>query len=331
MAILVRSVGPFDGSSTTHRGLEAFLSDQCRLPVLAKDLKYHRDYDAFQKLPTEMRDQVKGLIHRYRKSKNFLKEAYNAVANVKQNRRASSFLQTANIELGAGKKNFADWFFLDLVEWEVGPIMDRTQTTRGQLWTKTWTNHFRDIRFYCSLPYELRLTVGKGPVSHDVGTQVAKGQYKQTFAMKRNKNRWFKYGCYVPRAMAQRGMNTHAYQTLIGYGGETGSKDHIWHMTTSERAKQAGKVLWPAAGLVIKAGKTLLGGPGGSMPTGATPPHIRRQYVDEPDQGADWFDNCKMLWNGSNHLYNRKSFPPQGYVFVKFNAALTLSVYGVGW
>ncbi len=345
---LIHELNEISGQSTQAEVLGRFLDKSYGLPgfVHSRGYRWHVGYEhggrfssgIHQKLPSEMANLVRGVIHHYRKQPSGVlasaRAAYNAVANVMENRAASQFFEQnkSNAHRGAA---FADWFQLGL--WEPGgmpAIHYQIQRARHDLWIRSVDEDARDTRFYCDVPVKLVLYVGTGetgkyrPTDPNVTAINERAYYAQTLAMQRNQHRWFKVGCYVPESAAMGAMDFAArrqyeeiktwYHQLHGY----------------ERAKEgvvavggpiiaAGKVAGRVAAAALGAGADM---PGNQRPNLPNLPQYGAANSNRGDPQVDATDRLHAAWYGNTDKFNRKNLPPAGFVFVKFNCTLEFLV-----
>jgi hypothetical protein len=341
---------PFGGQSTRDPHLEVFLERNWDAPACARPFKYHRDYESSSwlddsppsnrhSLPLQTYLLIKGLIHHYRRRKSGFaagaKRAFNAVANIVEDRAATAFFEGWG---GVPRGEIADWF--SLIIWEpkrIPAIQYREQSDRHALWIRSIDKEARQTRFYCDVPIQVALYVGRNPIvpvyPPDLWSSRIKGrlQYSQFLSQERNAHRWFKIGCYVPDALALPSMNPSAFQRY------TEIKKWYHQLHWYERGKELVQGTVPAA---LKLGVKVATGALSAMSADAevlrgSPMAVRRmenQSAAGRRGDADpAFDHLQRLWYGNTTAFNRKNLPPPGYVFVKFNCMLEVFVIGVGW
>jgi hypothetical protein len=358
----IGSTPPIDGQSTTVPELTGFLDRPRRLPELAAGYKFHRGYLHAQgnssleqavywigqqlnivdptiefQIPSDVVSLIKGVIHTFRAKQSTLKAAYNAVANVMDDNRASSFLVSrGKADWKSDKNKNLTWFMLGLYEEEAPVIRHRP------LFSVLAPDPARDIRFFADLQYAIVIFTGSGrpparpPTWIDLGAHqrggggaLASGQVLD--------ERWFKVGQYVDDDTARKWM---AFDTKAHYmritGRVPGYEDTYWHLSGWERFKEGTKAVGEGLGRgALKVGPTILksalGGHSG-ISTGS-PPSVPSRWQEQRlmdsgagDSAAGPATYARAMWHGHTTDFNRKSIVPPGHCFVKFNGWLDVSV-----
>jgi len=360
----IGSTQVFDGQSTTVAELQTFLDEARRLPELASGFKYHRGYLHAQgnnlasqaiykignalsivdptikmQLPFHVVSLAKGIIHYYRSRKAGaaakLKAAYNAVANVIDDDKASDFLKlNGRAGWNEDKNRDLTWFRVALYEEEAPSI------THKALFSVLDPDPARDYRFQSDLAYCLVIFTGKGSPSSRPPTWIDLDAYRGPPALAAGAaqaDRWFKVGQYVPDDTAVKWMqfDTKAHYMRIT-GRVPGYEDSYWHLSGWERFKEGAKAVGETVGkIAVKAAPVVLkaafGGSGG-VTTGSpssVPSHWQEQRLMDGGAGdstAGPATYARAMWHGHTVDFNRKSIVPPGYCFVKFNGQINLAV-----
>ncbi|MCA9727948.1 MAG: hypothetical protein R3E12_19290 [Candidatus Eisenbacteria bacterium] len=343
--------GTSDGKSTQDAAFTTFFDKAHLLPTFAEDreFRYHRDYEhclagpqwipdvlkvgadksPLYRLPGSIVSTVRGLVHHYRKGRSgiggALRGAYNAVANAEDDQRASLFLQHCSSgPTGTGSVD-ADWFHVELAEPDSKVARIRHQELGGY----NPSNPYRLIRFHCDLEYDLRLFVGKGiaPSVANHGPDFRPGDVKASGQTPMG--RWFKMGWYVPQVFARARMapdTYHLFMQMIGLEERPDGTtlDNYWRLNKWERTKEASKAV-AAFPKFMKDRK-------GDAVRALYESHTGSAHPLRGDSsGASSATYAAAAFQGETRRFNRKTIPPRGWVFVKYNTFVKISVVGLGW
>jgi len=356
---------PFAGKSTRDKDLTGFLNAHYNLPWAVREVPKHFDYGTPPSIPGDIQDTVKGLIIHYRDANRGARGALDPVLNRKQNQAAREFLKGAGPQAESVSRGHSSHHFrLELFE-EVDPrIRLRYQAVLPNL-----GNRIRDLRFIRDVRYELRLTVtgdkaagavggAVGGMAHKGGAGVAARMQAASPASSRtmaeakevHRARWFKRGCYLPfYAMVAFSLDLRdaATRRALEDLQQSMDRDQLWRQNKRERAYRGAKVISKAGGITGFGVATATAGAGpaafaaptlvGSTAFGPSSPLAAGQALASNAGGAKdllgirrLYYDAKTLAHVEKTLYNDKGFAPRGWVMVKHNASLRLTVVAEG-